>query len=131
MNAIAWLSASAGRLRRAAVQIGLLILFASLAACTNKAAGPTNETGPDVMLVSPDVISFYEGKYSSLKRPGAMAVSSDGLHIGYSLCPEYQCRMYPSATELALQACARAGGLGCRIFAVGQEIKVKYRVMGQ
>lgn len=126
-----WKSEALRRRWRAAIPLPALILSMMLAACANKAPGPTTESGGDVMLVSPDVISFYEGKYSSLMRPGAMAVSGDGLYVGYSLCAEINCMMYPSATDLALQACMKAGGRGCRIFAVGDEIKVKYRVMGQ
>lgn len=103
----------------------------ALLACAQKPTGPTSESGADVMLVSPHVISFYEGKYASLLRPGAMAVSSDGRRVGYSLCPDVNCKLSPSASELALQACMQAGGRGCRIFAVGDEIRVKYRVMGQ
>jgi len=83
----------------------------------------------DVFLVSPEVMEFFNGEYKSLNSPRAMAVSADGYHIGYSACPSHRCRMLPSARDLAMQACFSAGGLGCRIFAVGDDIQVEYRVM--
>jgi hypothetical protein len=123
--------AAARRHLRAAPRLTASGVLVALLGCAGSPGGPTTESGPDVMLVSPDVIAFYEGKYRSLRRPGAMAVSSDGRHVGYSLCPEINCLLNPPATELALRACMKAGGRGCRIFAVGEEIRVKYRVMGQ
>ena len=83
----------------------------------------------DVLLVLPKVMEFYNGTYQGLKPPRAMAVSADGRHMGYSYCPDYRCYMNPSARDLAMQACAKAGGLGCRIFAVGDDIEANYRVM--
>jgi hypothetical protein len=37
--------------------------------------------------------------------------------------------MIPSARDLAMQACVKTGGQGCRVFAVDDDIKVTYRVM--
>jgi hypothetical protein len=82
------------------------------------------------ILVLPDIIEFYNGTYKSLKPPRAMAVSADGRHMGYSYCPEHRCYIVPSASELAMRACVKAGGSGCRVFAVDDDIKVTYRVMG-
>jgi hypothetical protein len=83
-----------------------------------------------VLAVSPDVITFYKGEYQGLQPPRAIAVSADGRHFGYSYCPEHRCYIIPSARDLALQACGKAGGWGCRIFAVDDDIKISYRVMG-
>jgi hypothetical protein len=83
----------------------------------------------DSLLVSPDIIEFYNGTYKSLQPPRAIAVSADGRHMGYSYCPEHRCYIVPSASSLAMQACVKAGGYGCRVFAVDDDIKVKYRVM--
>jgi hypothetical protein len=85
--------------------------------------------GEDVMVVSPDIIAFYNGEYRRLKPPRAIAVAADGLHLGYSYCPEYRCKPNPSARSLAMQACVKAGGQGCRLFAVNDEILVSYRTM--
>jgi hypothetical protein len=82
-----------------------------------------------VLVVSPKVIEFYNGAYKGLKPPRAIAVAADGLHFGYSYCPEYRCYMIPSARDLAMQACVKAGGQGCRVFAVDDDIEVNYRVM--
>jgi len=85
----------------------------------------------DSLLISPDIITFYNGTYQGLQPPKAMAVSADGLHMGYSYCPEHRCYIQPSASSLAMQACVKAGGYGCRVFAVDDDIKITYRVMGQ
>jgi hypothetical protein len=82
-----------------------------------------------VLAVSPKVIEFYNGAYKNLKPPRAIAVAADGLHFGYSYCPEYRCYIVPSARDLAMQACVKAGGQGCRVFAVDDDIKIGYRVM--
>jgi hypothetical protein len=83
----------------------------------------------DVLLVSPKVMEFYNGTYQGLKPPRAIAVSADGRHLGYSYCPEHRCYMTPSARALAMQACVKAGGQGCRIFAIDDDIEANYRVM--
>lgn len=83
----------------------------------------------DVLLVSPKLMEFYNGAYQSLKQPRAIAVAADGVHVGYSYCPEHRCTMTPTARDLAMQACVKAGGQGCRIFAIGDDIEVDYRVM--
>jgi hypothetical protein len=106
------------------------VLALSLVACADKPA-TTGAAGGDVMRISPQVMSFYKQDYLGLMRPGAMAVGDDGVHVGYSLCPDIRCTMYPSSTELALSACVKAGGQNCRIFAVGDEITANYKVMGQ
>ena len=83
----------------------------------------------DALLVSQEVMQFYNGAYQRLKSPRAIAVAEDGFHFGYSYCPEYRCYMNPTARSLALQACAKAGGRGCRVFAIDDEIQVSYQVM--
>ena len=55
----------------------------------------------DSLLISPDIITFYNGTYQGLQPPKAMAVSADGLHMGYSYCPEHRCYIQPSASSLA------------------------------
>jgi hypothetical protein len=83
----------------------------------------------DVLLVSPKIMEFYNGTYQGLKPPRAMAVAADGRHMGYSYCPEHRCYMTPSARDLAMQACVKTGGQGCRIFAIDDDIEANYRVM--
>jgi len=83
----------------------------------------------DALLVSPEIMQFYDGAYQRLKSPRAIAVAEDGFHFGYSYCPEYRCYMYPTARSLALQACAKADGRGCRVFAIDDEVQVSYRVI--
>ncbi len=92
-------------------------------------AAPPAVADEAVLAVSPKIIEFYNGAYKSLKSPRAIAVAADGLHYGYSYCPEYRCYMIPSARDLAMQACVKAGGQGCRVFAIDDDIEVNYRVM--
>lgn len=84
----------------------------------------------DAVVVSPEIMEFYNGEYQNLKPPRAIAVAADGWHYGYSYCPEYRCYINPSASSLAMRACTKTGGRGCRIFAVDDDIKVSYRVIG-
>jgi len=106
------------------------LLAVTVAACADKPPA-SGVPGGDVMLISPQVLDFFKHDYSGLMRPGAMAVGDDGTSVGYSLCPDIRCTMYPTATDLALQACVKSGGHGCKIFAVGDEITANYKVMGQ
>jgi len=102
--------------------IGTVVIFAV-------AAAPPAIAGGDTLMVSPEVNAFFNGAYRNLNPPRAIAVSADGFHFGYSYCPDHRCYMVPSARDLAMQACAQAGGLRCRIFAVDDDIQVEYRVM--
>jgi hypothetical protein len=90
------------------------------------AASPGN-ADEDVLLVASEIIQFYNGAYKSLKPPRAIAVADDGFHFGYSYCPEYRCYINPTASRLAMQACAQSGGHGCRLFAVNDDIKLPYK----
>jgi TPR repeat protein len=90
---------------------------------------PPAAAGEDILAVSRELIEFFNGKYKRLHPPRAIAVSADGFRWGYSYCGEYRCKIVPSARDLAMQACAQAGGRGCRIFAIDDDIKVKYRVV--
>ena len=102
--------------------IGTVVMLAA-------AAAPPAIAGGDTLMISPEVNAFFNGAYENLNPPRAIAVSADGFHFGYSYCPDHRCYMIPSARNLAMQACAQAGGLRCRIFAVDDDLQVEYRVM--
>ena len=99
-------------------------LLIAVAVATSPALADESE-----FLVSPSIVDFFNGAYRNLKPPRAIAVATDGLHWGYSYCPEHRCKINPSARDLATQACIQVGGRGCRIFAVDDDIEVSYRVM--
>jgi len=90
------------------------------------AAAPADEP---VFAISPKIVDFFNGAYRNLKSPRAIAVADDGLHWGYSYCPEHRCHVIPSARDLAMQACVKVGGQRCRIFAVDDDVEISYRVM--
>ena len=113
-------SMSAGRI------LGLALASVVVAAAFSARPSSADE----VLVVSPQVFEYYENTYLRNKRPGAMAVSADGLSAGYSYCPDYRCKLNPSARNLALRSCAKAGGRDCRIFAVGRDIVTEYRIDG-
>jgi hypothetical protein len=120
MRALSMISGSAGR------TFGLMLAAVIVAA----AFGAKPSAADEVLVISPGVFDYYKNQYLRNKRPGAMAVSADGLRAGYSYCPDYRCKLNPSARNLALRSCAEAGGSDCRIFAVGRDIVVDYRVDG-
>jgi hypothetical protein len=90
------------------------------------ASGGAGEGAGAVMVISPSVWAAYQ-EYDRIMRPGAFAVSADGTTSGWSYCPETRCVITDSRPK-ALQACREAGGIDCQIFAVGEEIRVAYRV---
>jgi hypothetical protein len=118
VRVLSTLSVSAGRI------LGLALASVILAA----AFGAKPSAADEALVISPQVFEYYEETYLRNKRPGAMAVSADGSRAGYSYCPDYRCKLNPSARNLALRSCAKAGGSDCRIFAVGRDIVVDYRV---
>jgi hypothetical protein len=118
MRVLSMVSMSAGRI------LGLTLASLVLAA----GLGRQPSAADDVLVISPQVFEYYEKTYLKNKRPGAMAVSADGLSAGYSYCPDYRCKLNPSARNLALRSCTKAGGRDCQIFAVGRDIVVDYRV---
>lgn len=103
--------------------LGLMLIIVA-------AFGAKPSAADDVLVISPQVFEYYKETYLRNKRPGAMAVSADGLRAGYSYCPDYRCKLNPSARNLALRSCANAGGRDCRIFAVGRDIVTEYRIDG-
>jgi hypothetical protein len=92
------------------------------------AAALTPLRADEVVQIAPHVWQGFE-EYKHQKRPKIFAVSADGLTYGYSYCREYRCRLTPDARTLALSSCAKHGGKGCFVFAVGTDIEVPYKVM--
>jgi hypothetical protein len=88
---------------------------------------PKSAAAEDVLVVSPDVMQCYE-EYKRRKKPLYLAVSADGLYCGYVYCPEYRCDPTKNNRQIAIDQCVKAGGRNCRIFAVGADIEVEYRV---
>jgi hypothetical protein len=120
VRVLSTVSVSAGRI------LGLTLASLVLGA----GVGSQPSAADDVLVISPQVFEYYEKTYLKNKRPGAMAVSADGLSAGYSYCPDYRCKLNPSARNRALRSCTKAGGRDCQIFAVGRDIVTEYRIDG-
>jgi hypothetical protein len=81
----------------------------------------------DVLVVSPDVMAGFE-EYKKRKKPMYFAVSADGLVYWYIYCPERQCDTIRDYRRRAIDECEKAGGTDCRIFAIGEDIEVDFRI---
>jgi hypothetical protein len=102
---------------KGSILFGLLLL-----GCANPTDGETVET----ITITPQVWAGYE-TYTQRRKPGAFAVSSDGLSYGTSYCSEIRCK-FGSYSLAALETCREGAGMECRLFALGTEIKVPYRI---
>ena len=101
------------------------LLFAMIGASWLAGAVPAR-AGEDVAL-HPDVWTAYEA-YLGKRWPGAFAVSRDGAAYGHAACTTVMCDLSAAKRE-ALQSCRNAGGTGCIVFAVRDEIRLGYRVL--
>ncbi len=81
----------------------------------------------EVLFIAPEVWQGFQ-EYKRYKHPKVFAVSANGLAYGYSYCPDYRCKLTPDARTLALNSCVQGGGKACRVFAVGTDIKVQYKI---
>jgi len=117
-----WLRITGARCRRA----GYWLLTAAILYFGT--VGITPLRADEVMRIAPHVWKGFE-EYKRRTVPKVFAVSADGLVYGYSYCPEYRCRLMPDARSIALNSCAQGGGKACRVFAVGTDIKVEYKVV--
>jgi hypothetical protein len=75
----------------------------------------------------PDVFAAFE-TYRQARRPGAFAVSEDGMRFGQSLCREPRCD-FAAEKRNALQACREQAEKACVVFATGDDIKLAYRLL--
>jgi hypothetical protein len=84
-------------------------------------------TGDDSVFVISSQTKSNLDQYLRTRQPLAFAVSADGTRSGYVYCEDYGCRNIDYRNQ-ALGLCMEVGGKGCRILAVGQDIKLAYRV---
>ncbi len=104
------------------------LLVAGLIAVIAASALRSQEARADEpLVVSPDVMAGFE-EYKHRKKPIYFAVSADGLIYSYFYCSERQCDTARNYRRLAIEECEKLGGADCRIFAVGDEIQVEYRL---
>jgi hypothetical protein len=102
------------------IAVGLALL--ALGACAQPAAPPT---GP--IAVSPETegeISAYLRKVR-VTRPGAFAVSPDGLNSFYTWCDDTACAT-ANYSMPALRGCQSLAGQPCVVLYVRQEPRLQY-----
>ena len=81
----------------------------------------------DTLVISPEVAKNF-AEYEARFRPVFFAVSADGMHSYYFYCDDVSCDTAQKTRNEAVQRCESHGGTDCRIFAVGRDVQVKYRV---
>jgi hypothetical protein len=83
--------------------------------------------------INHDVWGWYQQYLHAIgngTKPGAFAISKDGQSAFYSWCEETRCIAGPSYSQTALNSCEREYGKDCVVFAVRDEIKVEYEIVG-
>ena len=79
--------------------------------------------------ISRDALAAFE-HYRALDQPQYFALSADGARYGYSYCHEGLCPRLTPPKQMALDACADAGGRQCRIIAAGARVDGSFAVFG-
>lgn len=75
-----------------------------------------------------DHFQGYLDKIGHGRRPGAYAITTDGLGAYYVWCPDTRCRAGATYSHEAKQDCEREYGTDCVVFAIRDEIKVRYEI---
>jgi hypothetical protein len=110
-------------LQASRIVAGLALL--ALAACTAGPAPAPSPTGP--IAISPQTegeISAYLRKVK-VTRPGAFAVSPDGLNSFYTWCDDTACAT-ANYSAPALRGCQGLAGMPCIVLYVRHEPRLQY-----
>lgn len=108
-----------GRRRRSPIlALSVILLWLASGAAPAKA---------DEIALHPEVWAAFES-YRAEHRPGAFAVSEDGVRYGQSLCRATRCNIFAEKNN-ALRDCRRDGGGACVVFATARDVRLAYRVM--
>jgi hypothetical protein len=75
-----------------------------------------------------DYCQSYLDKIGHGVRPGAFAITTDGLGAAYSWCPDQRCRASGTYSGQAKQSCEQSYDTDCVVFAIRDEIKVPYEI---
>ena len=73
----------------------------------------------------------YLGKIKNGHRPGAYVITKDGYGSYYFWCGEIQCMPGATYSQEALNACEREYNTDCVVFAVRDDIRVEYEIVGK
>lgn len=76
-----------------------------------------------------DLYQDYLDKIGQGRRPGAFAITRDGLGAYYTWCDGQRCRIGSSYSNEAKTKCENHYEMECVVFAVRDEIKVKYEIV--
>ena len=85
----------------------------------------------DTYLIHGGIWDYYQSyldKIHSGVRPGAFAITTDGLGAAYSWCPDQRCRANGTYSGQAKQNCEQSYGTDCVVFAIRDEIQVPYEI---
>ena len=108
----------------------ILLGLALAAAIATTSGGAAAE---EKLYIDSQVWGFYQvylRNISNGTKPGAFAVSRDGGSAFYSWCQDIRCMAGPTYSHEAKTACEREYGTECVVFAIRDEIKVEYEVVG-
>ncbi|HWA46697.1 MAG TPA: hypothetical protein VG742_00415, partial [Dongiaceae bacterium] len=95
---------------------------------------PAASSAEEKYIISAETWSYYQEYLGNIKnglRPGAYAISTDGNSSYYVWCRETQCMPGATYSQEALNGCERETGSDCVVFAVRDDIRVDYEVVGK
>jgi hypothetical protein len=119
-----------GARKLGAIMRKILFGLALAAAIATTSGGAAAE---EKLYIDSQVWGFYQvylRNISNGTKPGAFAVSKDGGSAFYSWCQDIRCMAGPTYSHEAKTACEREYGTECVVFAIRDEIKVEYEVVG-
>ncbi len=84
-------------------------------------------------VITHDVWGWYQQYLRNIDngtKPGAFAITKDGLGAFYSWCQDIRCVAGTTYSHDAVTHCERSSGMECVVFAVRDKIKVDYQIYG-
>lgn len=92
-------------------------------------AGPAR--ADETYLIDGSIWDYYQGYLDRIghgQRPGAFAITTDGLGAVYSWCEEQRCRTTMNISTRVVQNCEETYRTDCVVFAIRDDIRVKYEI---
>jgi hypothetical protein len=109
-------------------------IIALALALAGLAFAPATTSADEKYMISAETWSYYQEYLVKIKngqRPGAYVITKDGYGSYYYWCSETQCMPGATYSQEALNACEREYDTDCVVFAVRDDIRVEYEVVGK
>jgi len=109
-----------------------VVRLAALALALAPALMPISEAAAEeTYIIDGSIWDHFQGYLDKIghgRRPGAYAITTDGLGGSYVWCPDTRCRAGSTYSNEAKEDCEREYGTDCVVFAIRDEIRVQYEI---